>query len=417
MKFEELKIDHDILKVINEMKFEEPTEIQEKAIPLIRNNFDVIGESATGSGKTLVFSIQIVEQNIKSEGVQSLVLVPTRELCEQISKEIKKFSKYKGLTVASIHGGVSYEPQNDILEKAEIVVGTPGRILDHIRRGSFETHKIKVFVIDEVDRMLDMGFIRDVTEIERNISPKRQTLLFSATVDSDIEYLARKFMKNPKIVSVENYVDPSLLKQYYYKASNGNKFSLLVHLLRNDKTDLVMVFCNTRRNVDFLSRNLRKQGIDAHPMHGGLTQSRRNKIIDMFRSKEVKILIASDVAARGLDIKNISHVYNYDMPKTEDEYIHRIGRTARAGNEGQAISIISERDYDNFYRITRDENISMQRLEAPNFERINFIVYKQDRQFGNKQWRNRRYEDKPHHPRRFSFRAINSSRVKFKNSK
>ncbi|MBI2449003.1 DEAD/DEAH box helicase [Candidatus Pacearchaeota archaeon] len=388
MKFEELNIDKDVLKVINEMKFSEMTEIQEKALPLIKAGEDVIGESATGSGKTLAFAIHLIEKSVKAGSVQSLVLVPTRELCEQVSKEIRKFSKYKGLNIASIYGGVSYAPQKDMLKKSEIVVGTPGRILDHIRQGTFETHNIRIFVIDEVDRMLDMGFIHDVDQIIKNIPLKRQTLLFSATIDSDIEYLARKYMKNSKLISAENHVDPLLLRQYYYDVPGRNKFSLFVHLLKNDRTNLVIVFCNTRHNVDFLSRNLRKQGINARSLHGGLTQSRRNNIMDMFRASDINVLVASDVAARGLDIKNVSHVYNYDMPKTQDEYIHRIGRTARAGKEGKAISVVSERDYDNFSKIIRD--IPIERLETPKFDRVVFIAYKKEG-FGDRN-RGRRFD-------------------------
>ncbi len=392
MKFEELTKDHEILKVIHELNFEEPTEIQEKAIPLIQKGFDVIGESATGSGKTLAFAVPIIEKLARGEGVQSLILVPTRELCEQVSKEIKKFSKYKHLIIATVYGGVSYNPQTEALEKAEIVVGTPGRVLDHIQKGTFETHRIKILVIDETDRMFDMGFIHDVTEIIRNVPTRRQTLLFSATINPDVEHIGKKYMKEPKMVSAVDLVDPSLLKQYYYEVSSGNKFSLLVHLLRNDKSGLVMVFCNTRRTVDFLSTNLRKQGVEALPIHGGLTQSRRNQVMELFHGRQIHVLVATDVAARGLDIKNVSHVYNYDLPKTEDEYIHRIGRTARAGKEGKAVSIVSDRDYENFYRIKRDERINMEKLETPEIERVPFRVHddQQDR---------RRYSGESHYNR------------------
>ncbi len=392
MKFEELAIDHSILKVIQEMGFTEPTEIQEKAIPLVKQGHDVIGESATGSGKTLAFAVQLIEKAEPGKGVQGLVLVPTRELCEQVYKEIKRFSKYKHLTTTAIYGGVSYAPQTEMLEKAEIVIGTPGRILDHIKRGTFETHHIKILVIDETDRMFDMGFIHDVTEIIRNVSPKRQTLLFSATIDPDVEHIGKKYMHNPKMVSAVAEVDPSLLRQFYYEISSGNKFSLLVHLLKNDKTGLVMVFCNTRKSVDFLARNLRKQDIEALPIHGGLTQAKRNSVMDIFKSNRAHVLVASDVAARGLDIKNVSHVYNYDLPKTEDEYIHRIGRTARAGKEGKAISIISDRDYENFHRIKRDDRIKMEKLQAPEIERVPFRIHEDEHQRG-------RYSSESHYNR------------------
>lgn len=378
MKFEELHIDKDILRVLRELNFKEPTEIQEKTIPLIKQGFDVIGESATGSGKTLAFAIQLIENAISREGVQAMVLVPTRELCQQVSKEIKKFSKYKSLTIASIYGGVSYGPQTDILKKAEIVIGTPGRILDHLKRRTFATHKIKIIVIDETDRMFDMGFIHDVAEIIGYAPQERQTLLFSATIDSNVEHIGKKYMNDPKFVSAVDHVDPTLLKQYYYDVSSGNKFSLLVHLLKNDKVGLVMVFCNTRKNVDFISRNLRREGVEAHPIHGGLTQNQRNRVMDLFKDNRIHVLVASDVAARGLDIKNVSHVYNYDLPKTEEEYIHRIGRTARAGKEGKAISIVSDRDYENLRRIKSDERIIIERLETPEIERVPFRIHEDE---------------------------------------
>lgn len=410
MKFEDLNIDSDILKVIHELKFEEPTEIQEKSIPLIKQGFDVIGESATGSGKTLAFAVPIIEKTIKGDGVQALVLVPTRELCEQVSKEIRKFSKYKHLHVIAVYGGMSYNPQTESLEKAEVVVGTPGRILDHIQRKTINLKKVKVLVIDETDRMFDMGFIHDVTEIIHHTPPERQTLLFSATIDSDIEYIGRRYMKNPKLISAVDHVDPSLLKQYYYEVSQHTKFSLLVHLLKEEKTGLVMVFCNTRQNVNALARNLKRVGIEAHSIHGGLTQSRRNRVMEMFRSHQIHILIASDVAARGLDIKNVSHIYNYDLPKTEDEYIHRIGRTARAGKEGKAISLISDRDYENFYRIKRDERIFMEKLDTPRFEQKPFRFHdNRAHSIGHRNWIERERRG-GHGPSRFRPRSHNIQR-------
>lgn len=407
MKFEELHLEPSLLKVIHELKFEEPTEIQEKSIPLMKQGYDVIGESATGSGKTLAFAVPIIEKTRKGEGIQALILVPTRELCEQVTKEMRKFSKYKHLTVISIYGGVSYNPQTEGLAKAEIVVATPGRILDHLQKATFQTQQIKVLVIDETDRMFDMGFIQDVTEIIRHIPKERQTLLFSATIDPDVEYIGKRYMKEPKMVSAIEYVDPSLLKQYYYEAPQHTKFSLLVHLLKEDHSGLVMVFCNTRQNVNSLSRNLRRQGVEAYPIHGGLTQNQRNKVMELFRNHKIHVLVASDVAARGLDIKNVSHVYNYDLPKTEEEYIHRIGRTARAGKEGKAISIISDRDYENFYRIKRDERIQMEKLSPPRFEQKPFRFHDQ-REYQHRPHYIRGFRPKRDHPRGFRSKSHSS---------
>ncbi|MEK6848651.1 MAG: DEAD/DEAH box helicase [Nanoarchaeota archaeon] len=373
MNFKELQISEDILKAIVEAGFKEPSEIQEKAIPIIKQEKDVIAESATGSGKTLAFAVQIIEKAVKTGKVQSMVLVPTRELCEQVAKEIKKFSKHKKLNIACIYGGIAYGPQIQALEHSEIVVGTPGRVLDLIEKGNLKTNNISILVIDETDRLLDMGFLPDVSAIIEEIPKERQTLLFSATIDADVEAIGRKYMKHPEFVQAKSEVSPELLEQEFYDLGMESKFSLLVHMLKHDTSELVMVFCNTRHQVDSLTRNLLKQGVKAAAIHGGLTQSRRNKTIDEFKGQDIHVLVASDVAARGLDIPHVSHVYNYDTPKTATEYIHRIGRTARAGKEGRAVTLIASRDYENFSRIVRDERLKINRRELPNFNKVAFL--------------------------------------------
>ncbi|MBI2043815.1 DEAD/DEAH box helicase [Candidatus Pacearchaeota archaeon] len=369
-RFKQLGLSKELLNLLQKAGLETPTEIQEKTIPLVIAGKDVIGGSHTGSGKTLAFGTGIIEKVEPRRGLQALILTPTRELAEQIAKVLKSFSHYKKLHVAMIYGGVSMGPQVRALEDAEIVVATPGRMLDHMERGTANLSYVKILVLDEADRMLDMGFIQDVEKIIKSCPHNRQTLLFSATISSDIEHIAKKHMKNPESISVQSYVDPSKLKQVFYDVPKESKFSLLVHLLKQEREGLVMVFCNTRHNTDFVADNLKRLGIEALPIHGGLTQGKRNQIMEMFHGKNVYVLVCTDIAARGLDIKGVSHIYNYDIPTTSKDYIHRIGRTARAGKEGIAISIVSERDYENFNTVLRDESLNIEQVELPEMERV-----------------------------------------------
>ncbi len=363
--FRKLGLSESMLRIIAEAEFIDPSEIQEKTIPLALAGKDVIGGSATGSGKTLAFGASIIEHAVKGKGIQALILTPTRELAEQIGKVLKKFSHYKGLSVGVVYGGVGINPQIHALQHADIVVGTPGRILDHMERRTIILQNIKTLVLDEADRMLDMGFIDDVRKIIERCPKERQTMLFSATISSDITHLAKQYMRNPIEIAVESYVDASLLEQVYYDVQQNQKLSLLVHLLKHETSHLVMVFCNTRRNTDFVSRNLHHEGIDTMAIHGGLSQDKRNRIMEKFHSSKVYVLVCTDVAARGLDIKGVSHVYNYDIPPTSKEYIHRIGRTARAGKEGKALSIVSPRDYDNFRSVLRNPDLKIKQETLP----------------------------------------------------
>jgi len=370
--FKKLGIRENLLRSIKEFNFDKPTEIQEKAIPLVLEGKDVIGNSATGSGKTLVFGAGIIEKVKARGGVQSLILTPTRELAEQVTQTLKKFSKNTHLKIQEVYGGVSISRQIEGIKNAEIVVGTPGRILDHLQRKTLNLSKIFILVLDEADRMADMGFLPDVEKIIKTCSLNRQTLLFSATLSQDINYIANKYMKNPEYVYVESYVESGKLKQYYYEIAQYSKFSLLAHLLKEDSSQLVMVFCNTRRNADILARNLQRIGLKATAIHGGRSQNKRSNIMEQFHKGQIHILVCTDVAARGLDIKNVSHVYNYDTPKNSTEYIHRIGRTARAGKEGEAISLVSNRDYENFNRVISNSALNIITKELPSFENIQF---------------------------------------------
>lgn len=370
-QFRKLGIIEPILKTIKEQGFETPSEIQDKSIPLILDGRDVIAGSATGSGKTLVFGSGIIQHSERGKGIQSLVLTPTRELAQQIAEALMKFSKYKPLSIVVVYGGVSIGLQINQLRTADVVIGTPGRMLDHLQRRTIRLDRVKILVLDEADRMLDMGFIDDVEKIIRRCPVQRQTLLFSATIPEDIRRLADKYMNNPIKVSAESYVDPRKLKQVYYDIKENLKFSLLVHLLKNEKAGLVMVFCNSRRTVDFVSTNLKRVGIDAHAIHGGFSQGKRSRTMIRFHSKKSWVLVCTDVASRGLDIPGVSHIYNYDIPKESKQYIHRIGRTARAGEEGKAISLLSEKDHENFARVQRDYDVDIVKEQKPYVERVN----------------------------------------------
>jgi ATP-dependent RNA helicase DeaD len=362
-RFKQLGMIQPIVRVIEEEGFKKPTEIQEKSVPLVVQGKDVIAGSATGSGKTLAFGAAIIQNCQTGAGIQALVLTPTRELCQQVSKSLVMFSKYKPLEVVSVYGGEAINPQIMRLRGADIVVGTPGRILDHLNRKTIFLKGVRTLVLDEADRMLDMGFIDDVEKIIKECPTDRQTLLFSATITYNVTQLSKRYMKDPKKVSAEVYVDASKLSQVYYDVDDREKFSLLVDLLKNEKADLVMVFCNTRHNTDFVAKNLKINGIRAMAIHGGFTQDKRNRAMDEFHSKSVNVLVCTDVAARGLDIKGVSHVYNFDIPKDSKDYVHRIGRTARAGEIGFVVNILTRRDWDNFTKIIKNNNLDVDREE------------------------------------------------------
>jgi len=394
-KFRELGISEELLEAISREGFESPSEIQEKTIPLVLEGKDVIGSSATGSGKTLAFGAGIIERVSPGQGIQALILTPTRELAEQVGQTISKFSIKKRLRVIQVYGGVSMDPQIKGLRQADIVVGTPGRLLDHIKRRTINLSRVRFLVLDEADRMLDMGFVRDVESIIKSCPANRQTLLFTATLSRDIEYMAKKYMKNPAFVKAGEKVDPSKLYQIYYDINHESKLSLLVHLLKQEKNGVVMVFCNTRRNTDKLAKNLGINNLYAQSIHGGHSQNRRSNVLQAFHSRDTLILVCTDVAARGLDIKDVSHVYNYDIPKTGAEYIHRIGRTARAGKNGIAISFVSSGDHSEFRQILREVDSNIEKQSNPKFEAVK-IMHTQNnnsnhRNFRSHNQKNRRF--------------------------
>ena len=262
-----------------------------------------------------------------------------------------------------------------------MVVATPGRLLDHLNRRTINLSRIKILVLDEADRMLEMGFIEDVEQIIQACPRKRQTLFFSATISSEIKNLTQKYMINPQEVLTVKYVDPSKLKQVYYDVQKNQKLSLLIHLLKKDTSGLVMVFCNTRGNTDFVEKNLSVNGIDAIAIHGGLSQNKRTRTMGLFNKAKVEVLVCTDVAARGLHVDNVSHIYNYDLPRDHKDYVHRIGRTARAGESGKVVNLLCDYDYDNFSKILKEyRDFKIERLEAPQLEKVKVVRMERPRE-------------------------------------
>jgi ATP-dependent RNA helicase DeaD len=396
MRFRELNINPKLIDLAGKQGFEELTTIQVRCVPEILRGKDVVGQAETGSGKTIAFAMPILDKIVPGRGLQVLILTPTRELCVQVTDVFRDFGKPLGIIVTSVYGGVGIEPQIKHIRTADIVVGTPGRILDHLGRRTIDFRNVRFLVLDETDRMLDMGFIDDVEEIIRHVPGNRQTLMFSATIYDDINMIMRRHLRNPIVIRTRSQVDRRKLKQVYYDIHyQSDKFSLLVHLLKNSTQGLALVFCATRTESDIVEKNLRRQGINARAIHGGMSQQKREESLGALKTETTDVLVATDVAARGLDIKNITHVYNYDVPKTAKEYIHRIGRTARAGEYGDAVTLLTSRDHDNFRRIEHDmeSQLEIERAEMPRFKRVPFVRMPDDSRgsFGGRRFPDRRH--------------------------
>jgi len=374
MKFEELTLNKKLVERTHKQGFTNMTSIQQKCIPEILQGRDVVGQAETGSGKTLAFCLPMLDKITPGQGLQALILTPTRELCVQITTVFKNFGTALGLQTTSVYGGVGIQPQIKKLRTSEIVVGTPGRILDHLGRKTIDFSQILILVLDETDKMFEMGFIDDVEDIIRQVPRKRQTLMFSATISGTMQELMEKHLTHPCIIKTQSYVDHSKLYQVYYDIHHrNNKFSLLVHLLKNHTSGLAIVFCATRRESDAVAKNLLHQGIEATAIHGGMSQQQRLLSLESLRKQRTQVLVATDVAARGLDIKNVTHIYNYDVPKTPKEYIHRIGRTARAGSKGAAITLLTEPDHENFRRVQSNEDLRIEKAYFPRFIKVPFL--------------------------------------------
>lgn len=353
MHFSDLGLEPNILQALADAGYSTPTPIQEKAIPEALAGHDVLGIAQTGTGKTASFTLPMIQRlargRARARMPRSLVLCPTRELAAQVAENFEKYGKHYKLTMALLIGGVSFDDQESkLLRGVDVLIATPGRLLDHFGRGRLLLTGIEVMVVDEADRMLDMGFIPDIEKIFRLVPPARQTLFFSATMPSEIQRLTDQFLKSPARIEVSRPATAATtIRQRILRTpidSDKAKRHALRRLMSLDDVKNGIVFCNRKTTVDLVAKSLQKHGFDARPIHGDLPQSYRTETLDKFRSGELRFLIASDVAARGLDIPAVSHVFNYDVPMNSDDYVHRIGRTGRAGRQGDALSIVTPKD-------------------------------------------------------------------------
>jgi ATP-dependent RNA helicase DeaD len=345
--FDELRLSSQVMQAVNEMGFEEMTPIQQQAIPVALQGKDLIGQAQTGTGKTAAFGIPMVERfDLEQEHIQGIVVTPTRELAIQVAEELYKIGQFKGIRALPIYGGQNIDRQIKALKKRpHIIVGTPGRLLDHIRRRTIRLQQIKVIVLDEADEMLNMGFIEDIEKIFQETPDKRQTMFFSATIPKSLQKIAQRFMKEPEIVGIKakELTVPSI-EQYYMEFSDDKKFNVLCRLLDIQLPELAIVFVRTKRRVDEIAEALKKRGYSAERIHGDLSQGMRDTVMRQFREGIIDTLVATDVAARGLDISGVTHVYNFDIPQDPESYVHRIGRTGRLGQSGQAITFVTPRE-------------------------------------------------------------------------
>jgi len=350
MEFKDLGLSPEVLRALDEKGYKNPTPIQEAAIPLILMTRDVVGLAQTGTGKTASFTLPMIEilygGRAKARMPRSLILSPTRELAAQIAENFDTYGKYHKLTKALLVGGESMGDQMKLLDRGvDVLIATPGRLLDLFDRGSLLLNDIKILVIDEADRMLDMGFIPDIEKIVSKVPPMRQTLLFSATMPPEIKKLTDKFLSNPKQVAIAATSAPAAtVTQTLVWTTRKNKMDVLAELIKKEDVKNAFVFCNRKRDIGDLAKFLGRKGYNAAPMHGDMPQSSRTQTLKDFKDNKIVLLICSDVAARGIDIAEVSHVFNYDVPMNAEDYVHRIGRTGRAGKNGRAYSLATDDD-------------------------------------------------------------------------
>jgi len=379
--FNEFGFSEELLQAIKLKGFEEPTEIQRKIIPLIlENKIDLVGQAQTGTGKTAAFALPIIEQlQVKAGHLQALVLVPTRELAIQVSEEFNSLRGHKNIHAAPIYGGQSYDTQFRHLKKGvDVIIGTPGRILDHLNRKSFSIDKISFAVLDEADEMLNMGFIEDIEDILSRTPAERRTLLFSATMPERIMTLAKKYMGKREIIRTKKSGQTTeLTDQIYYEVKESDKLDALCRIIDTTQEFFGLVFCRTKNDVDFVSSKLADRDYDVEGLHGDITQNIREKILNKFRNKKINVLIATDVAARGLDIEELTHVINYALPQDAESYLHRIGRTGRAGKEGTAITFITPEEHRKLMYIKNFTQTDIRKQRIPKVKDV--ISFKREK--------------------------------------
>ncbi len=370
--FLEFGLSKKVQEAIDQMGYEEPSPIQTTCIPLIVEGKDVIGQAQTGTGKTAAFGIPLVEKAGTGRHVQSIILLPTRELAIQVAGELRKIAKFKRVRTLPIYGGQSIGHQIRALEQGvQIVIGTPGRVLDHLRRGTLKLDKVQTVVLDEADEMLDMGFIEDIESILQATPVERQTLLFSATIPSEVRRLATRYMRQPEHVQMaKNEMTVPLIDQVFYKVLDRTKLESICRIIDSEDVTLGIIFCRTKRGVDELTEALIARGYLADGLHGDLSQAQRDRVMKRFRQGEIELLVATDVAARGIDVGNVTHVVNYDMPQDTESYVHRIGRTGRAGKRGLAITLVTPREFKLLKQVQRETKATIEGREVPSLEDV-----------------------------------------------
>lgn len=372
MLYEEAPLSDSTKKALKRMGFVEMTPIQEQAIPPAMEGRDIVGQAATGTGKTAAFGVPLAEFLEKKQGVQAICLCPTRELAMQVAEEINNILRDSKMTAVPVFGGQPIGRQIKAIEAGgEIVVGTPGRVLDHLRRGTLKLNRIRVCILDEADEMLDMGFYPDIVYILRRLPEKRQTWLFSATMPMRIRRIAARYMNDPVEISLNTErLTVAQTTQVFYELQQHEKLDGLCRLLDAFNFELTLTFCRTKRECDKLARQLQDRGYNALAIHGDLTQSKRDQVMKLFRDNKLEILIATDIAARGLDISGITHVINYNLPQDPERYVHRIGRTGRAGREGVAITFVTPGEYYDLYKVQETANVQIWQEYLPTEEDI-----------------------------------------------
>ena len=372
--FKDLALSPAILKAIEEIGYVKPSPIQAEAIPVVLSGKDIIGQAQTGTGKTAAFMLPILEKiDPKNRNVQALVLCPTRELAVQVHEESKKFARnMRDVHILSIYGGQSYDPQIRALKKGvQIVVGTPGRVMDHMRRGTLKLENLKMLVLDEADEMLNMGFKDDIEEILEKTPESRQTVMFSATMAREIMNIAKTYQKSPEIVKVvSEELSNKKIDQYFVEVKSQDRVHAMIRCIDMMGLTSSIVFTNTKREVDELVSKLQEEGYVTEGLHGDLKQAQRDRVMNSFRRKNVNILVATDIAARGIDVSNVEAVFNYDIPLNEENYVHRIGRTGRAGMTGLSITFVFGKDMFRIRRIEDYTKTKMSKMPIPTVEQI-----------------------------------------------
>lgn len=371
LHFSSLGISGELVQALEELNITAPTPIQEQAIPFALEGKDLIAQAQTGTGKTFAFLLPIIEKiDITSEHVQALIVTPTRELALQITSEVQKLIAHlDDVNVLAVYGGQDVEKQLHKLKKnIQIVIATPGRLLDHLRRESIDLSNVSFLVLDEADQMLHIGFLPEVESIIAQTSSARQTMLFSATMSDDVKSLAKKHMKDPQTVQIEKKQGPAdRVEQLAIQTTDRGKQGTLIHLIKTQQPFMAVIFCRTKRRVSKLFGILQNEGFLCDELHGDLSQAKRERVMKNFREAKVQLLVATDVAARGLDVEGVTHVYNYDIPEDAESYIHRIGRTGRAGMDGLAVTLYTANDSSLLSEIEGDLNISIpkEQVELP----------------------------------------------------